>query len=58
MFLTRRQAHVRINKFNKLNTNQQVNINDPVVNYVLRKFEGNIYPRNPQGIKIYPQATK
>ena len=31
---------------------------DIVVKYELRPFEGNINPRNPQGVNIYLQATK
>ena len=30
----------------------------PVVNYVLIPFKGNINPGDPQGIKLYLQATK
>ena len=29
-----------------------------VANYVLSPFRGNINPRDPQGIKLYLQATK
>ena len=47
-----------MNQFNNLNINQQVHMAAPVMNYVLRPFEGNIDTGYPQGIKIYPQATK
>ena len=31
---------------------------NPVVNYMLSPFEGNINPENPQGTKLYLQAKK
>ena len=31
---------------------------DPVVNYVLIPFEGDINPGDPQGLKLYLQSTK
>ena len=56
--LTRIKSQILINKFNNLSVNQQVHMVDPVVNYVLRPFEGNNNPEYPQGIKIYIQATR
>ena len=58
MALTSLQTQIFINKFNNLNTNQQVQMASPAVNYVLRPFEGNINPVYITGIKLYLQATK
>ena len=58
MVKTISQAQILINQFNNLSINQQVHIASPVVNYVLRKYEGNLNPGDPQGIKLYLQATK
>ena len=58
MVLTRIQAQILINQFNKLSTNQQVQMASPVANYVLSSFEGNINTGYPHGIKLYIQSTK
>ena len=58
MALTSLQAQIFINKFNNLNTNQQVHMDATAVNYVLSPFEGNINPLYITGIKLIFQATK
>ena len=50
MVVTISQAQILKNKFNNSNINQQVQMDAPVVNYVIRQFEGNINPGYPQGI--------
>ena len=56
MVFTRRQSQILTNMFNNININQKVHMSaDPPVNYVLRLFEGNINPRDQQGIKLYLQ---
>ena len=57
MVLTRRPAHILINKFHNLSINQQVQMAAPV-NYVLSSFEGGLNPGDPQGVKLHRQATK
>ena len=47
------QLPIIINYFRKLSINQQVKMSDPVLNYVLTPFEGNIITEYPQWIKIY-----
>ena len=49
MVLTRRQAEILINQFKNLSINQQVKMAAPVVNYVLRPFEGKTITEYPQG---------
>ena len=49
MVMIRSQAHIIINCFSNLSINRQVHIAAPVVNYVLRPFEGNIITEYPQG---------
>ena len=56
--LTRRQAQILINPVNNLSVNQQIQITDPVVDYVFSPFRGNINPVNIQGLKIYIKPTK
>ena len=47
MLLIRRQAHILINQFNNISINQQVQMEDPFVNYVLSPFAGNKDPVYP-----------
>ena len=54
----RRQAHILINQFNNIYINQQVQMADLFLNYVLIPFEGNINTGYPKGIKLYLKATK
>ena len=58
MVLTRTQEQILINKFNNISTNQKVHMSAPVVNYVIRPFEGNINHGYQHVPKIYLQATK
>ena len=57
MVMETSQAQILINQFINLYVNQHVQMEVPVVNYVLSPFEGNINPGYPQGLKIYLQAT-
>ena len=45
--MTRRQSQILINQFNILSIDQPVQMEDPVVNYVLITFKGNINPGYP-----------
>ena len=58
MVVTRSQAQILINKFSNISINKQVQMASPVVNYVLSPFKGHINPWDPQGLKLYLQATK
>ena len=58
MVMKRSQSKIFINNLSNLFINKQVHMDDLVVNYVLRPFEGNNNPEYPQGIKIYIQATR
>ena len=58
MVLTRTQEQILINNFNNISTNQKVHMAAPVVNHVIRPFEGNINHGYQQVLKMYLQATK
>ena len=67
MLLIRIQVQSLIPPFRNLNINQQLQVQDkqPVQimeisqeKYALTPFEGNIYPKEPQGIKLYLQETR
>ena len=58
MVVARSQSQILINQFRNLYINQQVQITAPVVKYVFNPYEWNINPGDPQGIKLYLQATK
>ena len=53
MVMKRSQSKIFINNLSNLFINKQVHMDDLVVNYVLRPFEGNIPTEDPQGIKLY-----
>ena len=57
MAFTRRKVKIIINQINGISINQQFDMMDPV-NYVLSPFKGNTNPGDPQGLKLYVQATK
>ena len=52
------QEQLLISWFNNLNVNPQVQYMVSTVNYVISPFEGNINPRDPQGLKLYPLDKK
>ena len=56
MLLTILQAQTIINRFNHLNINQPVPMEN--VNDVISSFEGNINIEDPAGLKLYLQAHK
>ena len=58
MVLTRTKEQILINNFNTISTNQKVHMAAPVVNYVVRPFEGNINHGYQEVPKFYLQATK
>ena len=47
--MKRSQSQIIINLLNNLSINQQARMDAPVVNYVLRPFEGNINTEDRQG---------
>ena len=49
MVMTRSQEHIIINYFRNLSMNQQVHIAAPVLNYVLKPFEGKTITEYTQG---------
>ena len=53
-----RQAQILINQFRNLYINQQVQMEAPVGKYFIIPSKGNITPGDPQGLKLYIQATK
>ena len=57
MVLTRGQLQAIIHHINNINTNQQVQIMEDPVNYLLIPFENNINLGDPLGIRLYLQAT-
>ena len=52
------QSQILINQLSNLSINQQFQMADTVVNYVLSRLEENIYYGDPQGLKLYLQAKK
>ena len=58
MVLSRSQSRILTNQFSNISINQQVQMDYPVLNYVLSPFLENINHGYPKGFKLYLQFTK